>query len=203
MPCEIPIRGHTIPDIRSLGQATRKRGDRRENRADLSRVGSRRGAIPIFTRSNFPRCARTRVPDVPARRSPAPGEKTFDEPAGTTTACRPCRRGRIYREQFSTFARSLARSSIPLTLVHADTRARMHRMRERAAWVTSHACTGRTAPLEYLSVCSRRVGPTIVTTIERARLGKKHYVPRKLVALVAVDSISLLNATKKAPVECP
>lgn len=183
MPCEIPIRGDSVPDIRSLGQTTRERErERRPARelcTDLSRVGGRWGAILIFTRSNFPRCARTRVPDVPGAvsRSPSPGEKHSTSPLEQQRPAARAGGGEFIENNFPhSPARPLARSSIPLTPVHADTRARMHRMRERAAWVTSHACTGRTTPLEYLSVCSRRVAPTTVTTRSKgAWLGKKAF----------------------------
>lgn len=139
-------------------------------------MGSRRGAIPIFTHTvEFPRDARERVPDVPiVIRVLHPRGKTFDEPVRTTTtADRPCQ-GRIYREQFSTLARSLALRSCLHARMYTQTReSPVAYGCVRAAWVISHAYTRRTAPLEYLSVCSRRVAPTTVMTIERIAAWKK------------------------------
>lgn len=106
MPREILIRRDTVPDVRSHGQAKRKKW-RPARIVRIYRAWEIGGAQFRFLRSRISRDVRERVPDVrPRRRSPSPRGKTFDEPAGTTAGCRAG--GQIYREQFSTFARPLA-----------------------------------------------------------------------------------------------
>lgn len=104
-----------------------------------------------------------------------------------------------------------ARSPIALTLVVCTyTQIREPeciRMRERAAWVTSHACTtGRTAPLEYLSVCSRRVAAAAAAADDDRESPdrKKSVTCLENWSLVRrCDSISLLNATGKSAHRVP
>lgn len=114
----------------------------------------------LCTPSNFPRyskthfgCSRHRSRFLSLR------EKTF-EPVGTTMATAHAG-GKFIENNFPRRARLLALSDHTRTRRYERARiGESIRMRERAAWVTSHACTGRTAPFEYLSVCLRRVAPT-------------------------------------------
>jgi len=155
----------------------KKKRDRRESRGFIVRGRSKERDFDFYAYRRISLRYARRVPDVPvAIHVRRPRGKTIDEPVGPTIGDRPPMPGANLSSTIF-HARSFIRSLALWSCLRSCTQIREPgciRMRERAAWVTSHACTGRhIAPLEYLSVCSKRVAPTTVTTIERVRLGKK------------------------------
>lgn len=132
--------------------------------------------LRILHRRISPRRARTRYGRSRRRFAfSIPEEKHSTSPLEQQRACRPCpggmkRGGGEFIE--NNFPRSLSD--------RAYARARRYESLDacgcvRAAWVTSHARApgGLRSASIFIRLFETRVAPTIVTTIERVRLGKK------------------------------